>query len=431
MNTRIGYFIPEFPGQTHIFLWRERQVLAELGIEADLLSTRCPPKSIASHTWAASAQKNTAYLIPLGFKDFVGASTELLKAGPVAWLHCLAVIIKARDMSFVRKFRLFAMIFIASKLAWLARTKGWSHVHVHSCADAANIAMFASILSGLTYSLTLHGPTLSGYGPNQEQKWRYASFALIISKLLLNVVSDKLAGFLPKQIAVAPMGVDLAEIKRHRPYIAWEADGPCRIFSCGRLNTVKGHKYLISVVELLRQRGFDVRLQIAGEDEQGGNGYHRELEKIVRDKSLSEYIELLGAVSEERVRKGLEDAHVFALASLNEGIPVAVMEAMAMEVPAIVTDVGGTSELVDDGVDAILVQPENCEEMADAITKVLQNKELALSLSKEARKKIAAKFHHRRSAEALVSCLKQLSQEPSQIYNHSKTYEINSTPSSM
>ena len=84
------------------------------------------------------------------------------------------------------------------------------------------------------------------------------------------------------------------------------------------------------------------------------------------------------------------------------------MEAMAMEVPAVVTNVGGTSELVDDGVDAILVQSEKPEEMADAIARVLQNPELALSLSQESRQKIITKFSHRRSAETLAKCLEEL-----------------------
>ncbi|WP_445252237.1 MULTISPECIES: glycosyltransferase [unclassified Microcoleus] len=75
------------------------------------------------------------------------------------------------------------------------------------------------------------------------------------------------------------------------------------------------------------------------------------------------------------------------MASLNQGVPFAVMEAMAMQVPAVVTNVGGTSELVDDGADAILVQSEKLEEMADAIANLLQNLELALSLSQESGKK--------------------------------------------
>jgi colanic acid/amylovoran biosynthesis glycosyltransferase len=409
MKSQIGYFIPEFPGQTHIFFWRERQALLELGIETDLVSTQRPPKALASHTWTDEAQKNTTYLFPFNnTEDLIKAFLEICKAGPKAWLQCVLIVKTAKDMSFYQKLNLLPMILVAGKLSWLAKKKGWSHVHVQSCANAANIAMFASIISGLTYSLALHGPTLEGYGPNQNQKWKYASFALIVSELLLNIVKNQLANFLPKQIVVAPVSVNITDIKRQTPYIPWQPNSPCIIYTCGRLNPVKGHKDLIDSVRILRQRGLDVRLRIAGEDEQGGNGYRRTLEKIILDKSLSEYVDLLGAVSEEINRQGYEDAHIFALASLNEGISVAVMEAMAMEMPVIVTDVGGMSELIDNGVDAIMVRPEQSEEMADAITKVLNNQDLALNLSQESRKKISAKFHHRRSAEALARCLESL-----------------------
>jgi colanic acid/amylovoran biosynthesis glycosyltransferase len=408
MKAKIGYFLPQFPGQTHIFLWRERQILAELEIETDLVSTQPPVKALSSHLWAEEARKNTVYLFPFTAKDFISSFAEFLKAGPAAWWQCLAVIAKARDTSLSEKVKLLAMVAVASKLAGLTKTQGWSHIHVHSCASAGDIALFNSILTGCTYSMTLHGPTLEVYGPNQEQKWKNSSFVIVISQLLLGDVKNKLANFLPKQLAVAPMGVNVAEIQRHTPYQSWQAGSSCRIFSCGRLNRVKGHKYLIETVKLLRHRGFDVRLQIAGEDEQGGSGYHQELVKIIDNKSMSEYVELLGAVSEKRIREGLEEAHIFALASLNEGVPVAVMEAMAMEVPTVVTDVGGTSELVDDGVDAVLVRSEKPEEMADAIANILQNPELALSLSQASRKKIIAKFSHRRSAETLAQCLEEL-----------------------
>jgi colanic acid/amylovoran biosynthesis glycosyltransferase len=407
MKARIGYFIPEFPGQTHIFFWRERQILSEIGIETSLVSTRRPPQAIASHTWAKEAEKDTNYLAPLTLQDVATIVIELLKAGPIAWLNCLSLIAKSKDTSLVQKLRLLVLVLIAAKLVRLSRDAGWNHIHVHSCADAANVAMFASILAGLSYSLSLHGPTLEDYGLNQEQKWHHAAFALVISEKLFTAVKDKLASFLPRRVLVAPMGVNLDKIKRYQPYTPWES-GLCKIYSCGRLNPIKGHKDLIEMVSLLRQRGFDVRLQIAGNDEQGGTGYRQELERIIQDKQMSNYVELLGAVSETQVRQGLEEAHFFALASLNEGIPVAVMEAMAMEMPVIVTDVGGTSELVDSGVDAILVQPENPEEMADAIVKILENQELALCLSQESRKKIVAKFHHRVSAEVLAGCLEEL-----------------------
>lgn len=407
MKKRIGYFAPEFPGQTHIFLWRERQALAELGIEADVVSTRCPPLAVASHSWTKEAQENTVYLVPVSFQDIVNICIELIIAGPIAWFRCLNLIVHAYDTTFVQKIRLLVLVFFAAKLVRLAKVKGWQHIHVPSCADAANIAMFASILGGFTYSLSLLGPTLEGYGPNQEQKWQHSAFALVISETLSKVVNERLGHVLPEQVVIASVGVDIEEIKRRNAYAPWQS-GICKLYCCGRLNPVKGYKYLIETVALLRQRGFDVRLQIAGEDEKGGTGYRCELEKLIQEQAMSDYIELIGAVSEARNRQGLENAHLFVLASLNEGISVAVMEAMAMEMPVIVTDVGGNYELIDNGVNAILVQPAKPEEMADAITKVLQDPELALHLSQESRKKVATKFHHRVSAEALSKCLEAL-----------------------
>ena len=61
---KIGYFIPEFPGQTHAFFWREYQALRDRGIEPILISTRKPPRNIVSHKWAAEAMEQTRYLFP-------------------------------------------------------------------------------------------------------------------------------------------------------------------------------------------------------------------------------------------------------------------------------------------------------------------------------------------------------------------------------
>nr|WP_311766197.1 exopolysaccharide biosynthesis GT4 family glycosyltransferase EpsE [Neorhizobium tomejilense] len=405
MDRRIGFLIPEFPGQTHIFLWREHEALSELGIDAQFVSTAPPPRAIASHDWADEARRKTEYLLPFGLGGALAAMVEILRAGPRRIGQSLAAVFGAEIKSPVGRLRMLAILLVAGKLVRLARHRKWSHIHVHSCADAANVAALASLLSGIPYSLTLHGPTLEGYGPNQRQKWKNAAFATVISKRLFNDIDAKLNGSKPSRIAIAPMGVDLEQIRRGRPYNPWVPGEPCRIFTCGRLNLVKGHDLLLQTVEILRRRDIDVRLQIAGEDEQGGSGYRRILEALIVEKKLTGCVELLGAVSEARVRQGLEDAHVFVLASLNEGISVAIMEAMAMEMPVIVTDVGGNSELVDNGVNAVLVQPQRPEEMAAAIERVLLNDDLSRRLRQASRAKIAAKFHHRISAQAIAALL--------------------------
>ena len=404
---RIGFFIPEFPGQTHIFLWRERQALTELGVEADLISTRPPPRAVASHSWAAEAQAQTRYLLPLRGEG-LGMVTEFLRAGPTGWARGLGAAFSAETSGGLRgRARMLALLGMGARLKRIAREQGWHHVHVHSCADSANIAMFAERLGGPGYSLTLHGPTLEGYGPNQPQKWRHARFATIISRLLAGVVDRELAGSKPRIINIAPMGVDLDQIRRAAPWQPPAPGAPLRIFSCGRLNAVKGHDHLIETVRLLREQGIDARLEIAGEDEQGGSGYHRYLAALIAEKGLGDAVTLLGAVSEDRVREGLEHAHVFALASLNEGISVAIMEAMAMEMPVVVTDVGGNHELITSGRDAILVPPEAPGVMADEIARLVADPDHARALAQASRARVAADFHHRRSAEAVADGLAQ------------------------
>lgn len=404
MHTKIGYLIPEFPGQTHMFLWRERQVLASNGVETALVSTRPASRAIASHEWSREAEKLTTYLTPFTTMDLLRSLVAVVKAGPAAIGECLRIVARAKDVPLSKKLRLAALIVIAGKLVNISKAGGWTHIHVHSCADAANIALFASILGKLSYSLTLHGPTLEGYGANQAQKWQHASFGLAVSQKLLDDLKAKLPGSLPERLSMAPMGVNLDVIKREAPYVPWQS-GPCRLFSCGRLNVIKGHNFLIETVAMLKARGIDVRLQIAGEDEQGGSGYHRELDRLIAEKGLSDSVELLGAVSEDRIRQGLEEAHMFVLASLNEGTPVAVMEAMAMSMPVVVTDVGANAELIQQGVNGLLVEQQKPKEMADEIERVLRNPKLSMQLSQASRPRIAEAYNHHRSADALAGYL--------------------------
>lgn len=401
MKARIGYLVPEFPGQTHTWIWRDRRALAELGIEADLVSTRRP--KLVIHDWAERAQELTHYLIPLSAHDVRETLTALLKAGPKALARCLLVPLEIKGLSVKQRLRLAALVVVAGRFAALARERGWSQLHVLSAGDAAHVAVFASFLTGIDYSLTLLAP-MDGYGPNQKEKWQHASFALVMSEKLRAEVEEQLGEDAPDRIAIAPMGVDLEHAKRVTPYRPWGPGEPCRIYTCGRLHPVKGHKYLFEALALLGQRGKQVRLQVAG-GEEGVSGYRDGLVEQLRRLRLEDSVEFLGAVPEERHRKAIEGAHVFVLASLDEGISVAAMEAMAMETPVVVTDVGGMRELVAPGEDALMVPSENPEALANAIETILDDPALAHRLSERSRQKIASKFHHRRSAEALAACL--------------------------
>ncbi|ATB51502.1 exopolysaccharide biosynthesis GT4 family glycosyltransferase EpsE [Corallococcus macrosporus] len=403
---KIGYLIPEFPGQTHIFFWRELQALPGKGVTPELVSTRPPPARIISHSWAREAMSRTEYLAPPGPLGVAKAAAEVARAMPTGWARCLASIARAEGLDAKGRAQLLAFAVMGGRLASLARERGWTHVHVHSCANAAHVALFANLLSGLPYSLTLHGP-LDDYGPNQREKWRHAKFAFVITKKLLKEVHEELAGALPSRIELAPMGVELRKFNRAVPYAAWTGEGPLRVFSCGRLNPCKGHADLIDAVGMLRAKGLDARLSIAGEDEAGGTTYRKVLEAKVQESGLGDAVTLLGAVSEDVVRGEIERAHIFSLASLQEPLGVAIMEAMAMRVPVVVTGAGGVPELVDDGVDGILVPPQQPGILADRLEAVARDAQEAHRLGEAGRRKVETTFSSERSADMLAKLLQR------------------------
>jgi colanic acid/amylovoran biosynthesis glycosyltransferase len=400
-NRTIGYFIPEFPGQTHIFFWRELKELRALELKPEIVSTHRPPQHLVSHTWSEAAARETTYLFPPGLKLLGTALGEIFLAGPRAWLRCVKCIAEADVSGLAARLRLAGLVLIGAELAVTARQRGWQHVHVHSCANAANIALFAHLLSGLSYSLTLHGG-LHDYGLNQRNKWRHAAFGIVITRTLKAELEKSLNSALPERIAIAPMGVDLSVLKRSRPYEPWGGIGPCSIFSCGRLNPCKGHDDAVRAVALLRQQGIDARLTIAGQDDTQGGSYRKMLDGLIAELELEGCVKLLGAVSEETVRQHLENSHAFVLASLQEPLGVAIMEAMAMGVPVVATREGGVPELIEHDTDGLLVDARAPEQLAAALLRVMRDQELAQRLSRAGWRTVAERFHSGVSARVLA-----------------------------
>jgi colanic acid/amylovoran biosynthesis glycosyltransferase len=396
---RIGYLVPEFPGQTHSFFWREIGKLEALGITPVIISTRQPAPGLVCHDWTQEAIARTRYLAPPAPSLAVAALGELSTRVPGV-ARCLAAAARAKDLDAKGRARLAALIFAGAEVAALARKEGFEHVHAHSCADAAHVAMFARMLGGPSYSLTLHGP-ITDYGPNQLEKWRHAAFGIVITQRLLRDLHAAL-GDLAIPLEVAPMGVDVARYLRGKSYEPWDGRSALRIFSCGRLSPVKGHAELAAAVAQLRAQGIDAKLRIAGEDDAGGSGYRATLERAISDLGLGDAVQLLGAISDERVRQELENAHVFALASHHEPLGVAIMEAMALWLPVVVTSAGGVAELVDDNVDGLLVPPKEPTRMAQQILAIARDPERARAMGIKAREKIERAFDSGRSAEIIA-----------------------------
>ena len=249
--------------------------------------------------------------------------------------------------------------------------------------------------------MTLHGP-ISDYGPNQKQKWQNSKFTIVITKKLHREASEQLAGFLPESVPIAPMGVALENFKRTNDYSAWSGVGPLRVFACGRINACKGHEYLIQAIGELRDREIDAHLRIAGAADSDNDSYLNLLRQTISELNLEDRVELLGAVSEVAVRTNIEEAHVFALASLHEPLGVVYMEAMAMECPTIATNGGGVTELITSGENGFLVDPKSSLQMADAIERVALDPEFAIRIGSSGRTTVEQSFHAGISAETIA-----------------------------
>lgn len=395
---RIGYIVPQFPGQTHIFFWREILALEAMGHEVHVFSTRKPPKRLISHDWSDQAIARTTYLGQVDPLPATIAWARLTARGLPWWML-------REGPGFTRDALL--TLAAAERLRREAAERGLDHVHAHSCARAALIACFAHLMGGPRYSLTLHGP-LSDYGPGQRIKWHNASFATVITRKILAEIEESLAGSLPDRVLVRPMGVDTETLKRTAPYRPPEHGRPIRLFSCGRLNIVKGHQDLMAATRQLLDQGVDVRLEIAGEDDDGGTGYRRELEELLKKLRLQDHVKLLGAIDANAVKAKLEEAHLFVLASWHEPLGVAYMEAMSMGVPTIGTDAGGVAELITDGSTGYLVEPKNPGQLTRTIRALAGDPDALLRLSEAGRAHVVEHFRSSLGAEVLASEIARL-----------------------
>ncbi|PIL21930.1 hypothetical protein P775_01695 [Puniceibacterium antarcticum] len=388
---RIGYLVPRFPGQSHIYFWRDIRALEALGHHVDVLSSTPPPEPLLAVGWAEEAIARTTFLGGINVPAALGGFARLLPRGLPLWMA-------QGGLGFSRDALL--TLSAAQQLLSRARAERLEHIHVQSCGRAAVIAALARRMGGPRYSLMLHGP-LSGQGPGQRFKWQGAGFGAVLTQQLWMELQAALDGALPERVGIAPVGVDIDALSRTAPYVPPTHGKPVKLFSCARLSPEKGHQDLLHAMRLLLDQGVDVRLEIAGEDEDGGTGFRLVLEKQLKDQHLRDHVKLLGAISPDAVREKLMDSQIFAQASWQEPLGMACMEAMACGVPCIATEAGGVPELIEDGVSGRLVPPRNPRMMAQAIRDLSNDPEAAMRLSLGGRARVEAQFTLAQTAAVL------------------------------
>lgn len=215
-------------------------------------------------------------------------------------------------------------------------------------------------------------------------------------------------GLFSGQAIINYPSIDIEQFLRSQPYPIRDK-GPYYLITVGRLHWKKGLEYGMLALQQLIEQGFEVVYQIIGRGDE-----EERLRFAIHDLGLEDHVELLGQQSAEAIREALENADIFVLPSLSEGISNAALEAMAMELPIVSTSAGGMPEAITHGVEGFLVESRNPEQLASQIAILLKNSELRFQMGRLGRQRIERDFSLNRQIRVFMETYRELCPLPVQ-----------------
>lgn len=399
---RIAYLVSRYPAVSHTFILREVLQLREMGFDIEVASINAPDRNEADMTPDERGEAQRTYYVKRhGVRGALTAHLSALRQ-PAAWLRGLRAAFALGGWNVKRiGFNLFYFTEALMLVRWM-RAQGIDHLHVHFATAAASVALLLKRAFPVGLSLTVHGPDEFYDAPGQwlTQKFEAADFLVCISNFARSQLMQLTAARHWDKFEVCPLGVDAA---RYVPAARESRGAPFNILCVGRLTPAKGQRILVDACRRLARQGRDFRLVFvgAGPDE-------ADLKAAVAAHGLGERVEFTGALNQTQVRERYAQADVFALPSFAEGVPVVLMEAMASGVPCVTTRITGIPELIHDREHGLLVTPSDCEEIAQAIARLMDDPALRTRIAAAARAKVrethdlgrnvarlADIFHHR------------------------------------
>lgn len=363
MSSRIAYFINEYPKVSHSFIRREILALERQGFDIMRIALRGWDGELVDRE-DQQERKLTRYVLQNGFFDLAWALLRALLIAPVRFVSALALAIRMGRRSDRPMY--YHLIYLAEAcriLPWL-RSFGATHVHAHFGTNSAEVVMLAHQLGGPPYSFTAHGPEefdrpqFIGLG----EKIRRSAFVVAISsfgrsQLYRWVEQEHWAKIHVVHCGLEPAFHSMAPVPP--PVLP-------RLVCVARLSEEKGQLLLIEAAARLAAKGIRFELVLAGDGKMRG-----EVEALIKKHALVDHIRISGWISGEQVREEILRARGVVQPSFAEGLPVVIMEAMALRRPVLTTYIAGIPELVLPGKNGWLIPAGSIDDLTAAMETLL------------------------------------------------------------
>jgi glycosyltransferase involved in cell wall biosynthesis len=360
---RVAYLVNCYPRNSHSFIRREIRALEELGLEILRVSHQPLDEELASPEDQEELRR-TRILLGAGAPALAAALAREGLRAPTRFARALRLAVRMgrRGNGVVRH---LAYLAEACVLAGWLREAGTEHVHAHFGTNSATVALLCRTLGGPPFSFTVHGPEEFDRPEalSLGEKVARAAFTVAISSFGRAQLCRWTRFSDWQRLQVVRCGVDDAVLAAPGAAVPPEP----RLLCVARLGEQKGHMVLVEAAAALRDEGVPFELTLIGD-----GPLRAPLEARVRALRLDDRIHFAGWTSGEGVRRAIHGSRALVLPSFAEGLPVVLMEALALGRPVVTTAIAGIPELVEHGVSGWIVPAGSPEALARAMRAALE-----------------------------------------------------------
>lgn len=354
---KLAYFVNQYPKVSHSFIRRELLALERQGCEVLRIALRGWGEPLPDEEDQRERQR-TRYVLRRGVRGLLLPLLVMLVRRPVRLLAAFRLALRmSRDSDRPLPYHLIYVIEACRIALWLTDA-GIEHLHAHFGTNSAEIAMLVRALGGPPYSFTVHGPDEFIRPMGLEEKIHRAAFVVAISDFGRSQL------YMRSRYADWPK-VRVVHCGLERAFYDGDPVPPVevpRLVCVGRLCEAKGQLLLLDAAARLAAGGIPFELILAGD-----GPLRSELETHIRRHGLTRQVRITGWIASAEVRREILAARAMVLPSFAEGLPVVIMEAMALRRPVLSTYVAGIPELVRPGENGWLFPAGSIESLAEAM----------------------------------------------------------------